>query len=190
MVCFYSDQRDPKYGQKLVHQVSNDAVTWGAIVDDVTYDTYTDRPGMTTVTKLPDDNYMMTYEYGGGPGFSTYMFPVYYKIAPSPLLFENVVGLPIKAPGSDQPTSSPYVTWSPTEGVNGTIVVSCGNLEQIFINRALGAVDAWEVMEVPLGASYTRSLRILDEDGHLLVIGGGPLGGSMNNVSLSIVDIH
>jgi hypothetical protein len=56
------DRRDPLYGQKLVHQTSGDLLTWGPVVNDVTYPVYTDRPGMTTVTHLPNGKYMMTYE--------------------------------------------------------------------------------------------------------------------------------
>jgi hypothetical protein len=56
------DRRDPLYGQKLVHQTSIDLLTWGPVVNDVTYPVYTDRPGMTTVTHLPNGKYMMTYE--------------------------------------------------------------------------------------------------------------------------------
>jgi hypothetical protein len=61
LIIYYSDQRDPKYGQKLVHTTSKDLYTWTPIVDDVHYPTYTDRPGMTTVTKLPNGKFMMTY---------------------------------------------------------------------------------------------------------------------------------
>ncbi|RAL64706.1 hypothetical protein DID88_001737 [Monilinia fructigena] len=67
IVLYYSDQRDPLYGQKLVHTVSSDLLTWGDLVDDVHYSTYTARPGMTTITQLPNNQYIMTYEYGGGP---------------------------------------------------------------------------------------------------------------------------
>ena len=65
LVCYYSDQRDPLYGQKLVHQVTNDNQTWGPVVNDVTYDNSTYRPGMTIVSKLPTDEYIMTYEFYG-----------------------------------------------------------------------------------------------------------------------------
>lgn len=36
LICFYSDQRaNTTHGQKLVHQVSDDLVNWGPVVDDV-----------------------------------------------------------------------------------------------------------------------------------------------------------
>ena len=47
-------------------KTSKDLLTWAPPVDDVAYATYTDRPGMTTVTRLPSGKYMMTYEFGGG----------------------------------------------------------------------------------------------------------------------------
>jgi hypothetical protein len=47
-------------------KTSKDLLTWAPPVDDVAYSTYTDRPGMTTVTRLPNKQYMMTYEFGGG----------------------------------------------------------------------------------------------------------------------------
>lgn len=36
----------------MVHQVSTDLKSWGPVVEDVTYPTYTDRPGMPVVTKV------------------------------------------------------------------------------------------------------------------------------------------
>jgi hypothetical protein len=41
LICYYSDQRDPAYGQKLVHVTTSDLRTWGEVVDDVTYPEYT-----------------------------------------------------------------------------------------------------------------------------------------------------
>jgi hypothetical protein len=35
LVCYYSDQRNPSYGQYLVHQVSSDGVNWGPVVPDM-----------------------------------------------------------------------------------------------------------------------------------------------------------
>jgi hypothetical protein len=75
LIVYYSDQRDPTHGQKLVHQASYDLRTWEAPVDDVAYADYYARPGMTTAARLPNNKYIMTYEYGGGPGFSGYSFP-------------------------------------------------------------------------------------------------------------------
>lgn len=190
MVIYYSDQRDPNHGQKLVHQTSRDLVHWEAPVDDVAYPTYTDRPGMTTVTQLPNGQYMMTYEYGGGPGFDTYSFPVYYRINENPLKFNNSVGYPVVA-GDTHPQSSPYITWAPLGGPHGTILVSCGTLSQVFINQELGAVDAWKQFPTPEGVSYSRHLRVLSNPDHLLIMGAGSLPPSTTNkVTVSVIDLQ
>jgi hypothetical protein len=190
IIVYYSDQRDPLHGQKLVHQTSKDLRNWDPPVDDVSYATYTARPGMTTVAHLPNGKYIMTYEYGGGPGFSTYSFPVYYRIADDPRQFNKSVGQPIQV-GSLQPQSSPYVTWSSVGGKDGSILVSCGTLQQIFVNRALGDVNKWEAYDVAQPVAYTRHLRVFREDpGALLIAGAGHLPPSTtNNVSLSVVDL-
>lgn len=191
MVAYYSDQRDPAHGQKLSHQTSTDLRTWAPPVDDVAYANYTARPGMTTVTQLPNGQYMMTYEYGGGPGFADYSFPVYYRISENPLKFNEATGYPIVA-GDIHPQSSPYITWSPVGGPFGSILVSCGTYEQIFVNQALGDVNEWNAYEVPQGIAYTRHLRVFREDPNLLLImGAGNLPPSTtNNVSLSVVDLE
>ncbi len=59
IVVYYSDQRDPEAGQKLVHQVSSDLRNWEAPVDDVKYPTFDFRPGMTTVSELPFGQFIL-----------------------------------------------------------------------------------------------------------------------------------
>jgi hypothetical protein len=190
LIVYYSDQRDPAHGQKLVHQTTKDLKTWAGAVDDVSYATYTARPGMTTVTQLPNGKYMMTYEYGGGPGFSQYSFPVYYRIADDPRKFNSAQGQPIQV-GDLKPTSSPYVTWSSVGGKDGSIIVSSGANQQIFVNRALGDVNKWEAYNVAQEVAYTRHLRVLKQNPNaLLIMGGGHLPPSTTNkVSLSVVDL-
>lgn len=187
---YYSDQRDPAHGQKLVHQTSKDLKNWDAVVDDVAYAEYTARPGMTTVIQLPNGKYMMTYEYGGGPGYSSYSFPVYYRVAASPLEFNSTPGHAIVAKDGTAPIGSPYIVWSSEGGKDGTIIVSDGSHSEIFVNRALGADNQWEKYSTPQPVAYTRHLRVFREDpNRLLIMGAGHLPPSTtNNVSLSVVD--
>jgi hypothetical protein len=189
LVIYYSDQRDPAHGQKLVHQVSYDLKTWKAPIDDVAYADYYARPGTTTVDRLPNNKYIMTYEYGSGPGFSGYSFPVYYRISDSPLEFNSSTGYHVVA-GDVRSTSSPYIVWLQAGGENGTITVSCGSLSEIFVNRALGAVDQWSIVATPQPAAYTRHLRVMPQRNHLLIMRAGYLPPSTtNNVSLSVIDV-
>jgi hypothetical protein len=176
LVAYYSDQRDSAHGQKLVHQVSSDGITWGAVVNDVAYPTYSQRPGMTTIALLPNGQWILTYEYGGGPNPSNAGFPVYYRLSSSPLTFNSATGQLLKA-GSTIPTSSPYVVWSPSGGVNGTIAVSANSNTQIFINTKLGDPNSWAEYSMPQSGAYSRHMRVMDDPDYLLIMSAGYLGG-------------
>lgn len=186
LVCYYSDQRDPLYGQKLVHQVTSDLVNWGPIVNDVAYGNYTFRPGMFTVSQLPLGQWIATYEFYGAPEAP---FAIYYRISTDPLNFNASLGRPIIATDGTVPVSSPYNVWTPVGGPLGTIAVSDGTHSQVFLNHNLGAPGAWTKMETPEGISYTRSLRVLRDSSKILIAGGGVLSGTNNSVTASTIDI-
>lgn len=191
LICYYSDQRDnATHGQKMVHQTTTDLKTWGPVIDDVAYPTYTDRPGMPTIAHLPNGKYLMTYEYGGGPAITTsYQFPVYYKIVSDPEKFGPAPGISLKASDGTIPTGSPYVVWSPVGGKNGTIIVSAHSNTEVFINKGLGE-GAWTKVATPEASHYTRHLRVLNDPKKLLIMGGGQLPPSTTNkVQLSVMDI-
>lgn len=67
LTVFYSDQRDPAHGQKLVHQTTTNGLTWGPVVNDVRYSNYTLRPGMPVIAEMQDGRYIMTYELVNDP---------------------------------------------------------------------------------------------------------------------------
>ncbi|KAJ9606061.1 hypothetical protein H2200_009022 [Cladophialophora chaetospira] len=195
LICYYSDQRDPANGQKLVHQASSDGKTWAEVVDDVAYSNYTARPGMTTVAQIGSGDFIMTYEYGGGPVDGVfpvnYTFPVFYKIASDPTQFGQVEGQSIVTTDVTRtvPVSSPYIIYDKTENM---IIVSCGTLSEVFINKAGGDVASWESRSTGERVSYTRSLRIIHDEKWnkgLLIAGGGKLPPSENNtVTVGVVD--
>lgn len=63
LVAYYSDQRDPLHGQKLAHQTSRDMVHWGPVVNDVAYDLYEARPGMTVIDYIkPLKKWILVHE--------------------------------------------------------------------------------------------------------------------------------
>lgn len=178
MIVYYSDQRDKAtYGQKLVHQVSSDLLSWGEVVDDVAQPKYTDRPGMPIVSKLPNGKYIVAYEFGGGPvagnASAEYTFPVYYRISRNPLEFNKAKDHALVATDGTVPVSSPYNVWTPAGGKHGTIVANCGTLSEVFINKKLGAPDAWVEVPTPDGISYTRTLLVLPDPSEILITGAG-----------------
>ena len=196
LICYYSDQRDPAHGQKLVHQVTSDGKAWGAVVDDVAEANYTSRPGMTTVAQIgTSGDYIMTFENGGaavdGVLPMNYTFPVYYKISGDPTKFGDVEAQPIVTSDAARtvPVSSPYVIWDEEQSL---MVVSCGTLSDVFVNAAGGALGSWESRATGERVSYTRSLRIIHDekwDQGLLIAGGGKLPPSNNNsVTVGVVD--
>ncbi|KAF2085049.1 glycoside hydrolase family 93 protein [Saccharata proteae CBS 121410] len=186
IIVYYSDQRDPTHGQKLVHQVSGDLLTWEDPVDDVAYSNYTFRPGMTTVSKLPFGQYIMTYEFYGAAEAD---FAVYYRMSRDPTDFNASEGQVLRATDGTVPVSSPYNVWSPTGGPLGTIAVSSGTNSEIFLNHHLGAPDNWTKVPTPEGASYSRNLRVLPDIATMMITGGGVLDGTSNKVTTSTVRI-
>lgn len=193
IICYYSDQRDnATYGQKMVHQTSTDLRSWGRVIDDVAYPRYTDRPGMPTVTRLPNGKYIMVYEYGSGPAIpGPYRFPVYYKIVSDPERFGPATGVPLQTTDGYIPTGSPYVVWSPIGGRDGTLIVSAHSSGDIYINKGLGeAGTPWRRVATPEKNAYTRHLRVLNDPSKLLIMGAGQLPPSTTNVvQLSVMDI-
>ncbi|KAH6841318.1 hypothetical protein B0T12DRAFT_517810 [Alternaria alternata] len=157
LVAYYSDQRDPLHGQKLAHQTSTDLKTWGPVVNDVAYEEYLARPGMTVVAFIPPLNqWILVHELpiGNSSSYGS-NYPVYYVMADSPLNFRNSVGRPIVINNSTVPNASPYVVWSPLGGPNG------------------GALDKWEEHATPAGAVYSRAIQIFKKrPNHLMIYGG------------------
>ncbi|RDW81002.1 sialidase family protein [Aspergillus mulundensis] len=191
LIAFYADQRaNETHGQKLSHQVTDDLINWGPAVDDVAYPTYTDRPGMPVVTKLPNGKYFYIYEYGSFFNTSSYSFPLYYRISADPEGFINAEHHELIVSSGTIPTSSPYVTWTPWGGKNGTIVVSSGTQDSIFVNQALGEGE-WTEVATPEPHSYTRNLRILKEDPRFVLLhGAGVLLGEENKVTVSLMNLE
>ncbi|KAL4919904.1 hypothetical protein BDW62DRAFT_216529 [Aspergillus aurantiobrunneus] len=191
LIVYYADQRaNATHGQKLSHQVTSDLINWGPAVDDVAYPTYTDRPGMPVVTKLPNGKYFYIYEYGSFFNTSDYSFPLYYRISADPEGFINAEHHELVVSSGTIPTSSPYVTWTPWGGKNGTIVVSAGTQDTIFINQALGEGE-WTEVPNPEPRSYTRNVRILKEDPRFVLLhGAGVLLGEGNKVTASLLNLE
>ncbi|KAI2484747.1 Glycoside hydrolase family 93 protein [Pyrenophora tritici-repentis] len=175
LVAYYSDQRDPLHGQKLAHQTSTDLKNWGPVVNDVAYDEYLARPGMTVVDYIPPlKKWILVHELPVGNS-SSYgsNYPVYYVMADSPLEFGKEKGRPIVIGNSSVPNASPYVVWSPVGGPNGTIVVSDADRRQVYTNTHGGALDKWEAHITPAGAVYSRAIQIFKtRPDHLMIYGG------------------
>ncbi|EPS44297.1 hypothetical protein H072_1697 [Dactylellina haptotyla CBS 200.50] len=170
LVCYYSDQRaNTTHGQNLVHQSTADLKKWGPIIDDVAYPISTDRPGMPTTAKLPNGDYIYAYKYGGGPGFSTYQFPVYYRLSKGPEAFSPTPGIQLNTPDGVVQNGSPYVVWTPY-GIRETwdaMVSHCNPRDKELYQKSDGSGGKW-----------------------ILIAGAGKLPPSTNNdVTISVIDL-
>jgi len=200
LICYYSDQRDPNYGQKLAHQTSTDLQTWGPVVNDATGTTYAERPGMTTVARLRGDLWIMTYEFGepddpANPDQNNYTYHVHYRIAKDPESFRFSTDTPLVPPeGSTAPNGAPVVSWSPYGGENGTIIVTDNDDADFLINRDLGDPTKWTRLSSPMPAGYSRFTMPLDEplysqDPGLVFVITGAQYGEPGGVEAGIISL-
>ena len=185
LICYYSDQRDPRYGQKLAHQTTRNLRDWGPVVNDAVGTDYAQRPGMTTVAGLPNGRWIMTHEGGGDSGAN--FFAVHYKMAKDPESFGEVADRLMHGRSGHVPSGSPTVSWSPAGGRGGTIVVSADSDQDLFLNRALGAPDAWSRSPSVVPAGYTRFTVPLP-GGLVFTVCGGRIGNSGLNTVQDGVD--
>ncbi|KAI8632521.1 glycoside hydrolase family 93 protein [Xylariaceae sp. FL1651] len=186
LVCYYSDQRDTKYGQKLAHQTTTDLKSWSAVVDDIHDTTYSARPGMPAITKLPNNNYIFAYEACGTDGCR-----VHYRLASSPLNVLSAPSYTLVSTTGGSTTSSPFVVWSSVGGTNGTIILSGGGASNIFVNQKLGDPKSWVEHTTPQPNAYARSMVLFQsDDTKMLIICAGHLPPSSTNyVSASVIDL-
>jgi hypothetical protein len=165
LIVYYSDQRDPKHGQKLVQQTTTtDFDSWGAVIDVVVSSKYSDRPGMLVVTPLPNDKYFMVFEYAqvknGTNGTSDdYTYPIYYKLSASPEFANDAAWHRLVVDTGARPNGGPTSIWSPVGGENGTIVVSDSDNRPVWTNQMLGE-GVWKEVGTPHGRSYSREVRV------------------------------
>jgi hypothetical protein len=174
LACYFSDERPSSnnYPQVLAHVVSTDGgATWGSEVYDVAVQDGVQRPGMTTVVKLPNGTYGMTYEdckAGFDPDTAC---SVYFKTSS-----DGLAWTPVSSLGSLVQTSdgrhflhTPQLAWSPMGGANGTLLISgqrvvagadgsVANLGEsgtvLFANTNLG-VGSWTETTVPVNTNPT-----------------------------------
>lgn len=184
LVCYYSDQRDPLHAQKLVHVTTTDLVNWSEPVNDVAYENFEARPGMTTVAHIKStDKYILTYEICGlGNGC-----PSYYKIADTPYTFDQSEGILIEE-GTDgrNPGSSPFVIWTPhpdRDDGSGLILMNGAGQDAIFVNEDDAPADGWRAVEVGQWAAHSRSMEIIDVQGkkRIMLANAGHMSSAHDN---------
>ncbi len=119
LFCFYSDDSDPEHSQKLVYKYTTDLVNWSEKFECVACKDSALRPGMPSVTKMGNGEYIMTYEIVGKKSAH-----IYYKKTTSLDNWGDVsdYGKVVSATGKTL-GSAPYVAWTPAGSECGTLVV-------------------------------------------------------------------
>lgn len=153
LICYYSDERDPNYSQKLAHQTSTDLRNWGPVVNDSVGTDSSQRPGMTTVAQVHDSMWIMTHEAGGN---TEDFYGVHYKMARDPEAFGAVEDIVLHDQNGYVPAAAPVVSWSDSGDPMGTIVVTANSDQDFFLNHAGGDPDKWTRMSSPMPAGYSR----------------------------------
>ncbi len=171
LICYYSDETDPAHNQKIVHKTTTDGSSWSEIVNDVALGT-TLRPGMPTLAKMANGQYIMTYEVVNLEGT-----PTHYKISSDPESWNpSSSGTKINNGGS------PYIVALSS----GKLVMNNSNSGNVYTNITNGT-GAWTPVTTPMGFAYTRGLVPL-ANGELFIISGGWFG-TKNNVTYASMTI-
>ncbi len=139
LICFYSDERyasGRKYNQMLAHKVSEDGgYTWGEEKIDVAFADGHLRPGMPIVAALPEGKFIMVYEI-----VNQDRIPVYFRLSESIEDWGELdfIGNPVCTADGSYLTGTPYVTWIPQGGEQGTILVTGRGFSHILANSNMG----------------------------------------------------
>lgn len=166
LVAYFSDERQKASGvlQAVSYRRSTDGgQTWGSLVNVSAPNNQSDRPGMITVTKLPDGRYLATFEVVNRPSQTKNTAPVYFKTSPDGLTWSPTtsIGTPITLANGRGIGSSPYVKWVPTGGPKGMVVVASkwsldatGTIDggqNFYVNYNLGE-GPWE--RLPMAVTF------------------------------------
>lgn len=139
------------------------------------------RPGMTTIAKTTDDQWMMTFEYfGGGSG-------VRYKISDDPLDFfsdgdidgEDITALPVSGGSRTLAGSgSPVLVTLP----DGRIAYNSAGSANVWINSSGRSDGSWVEHQTTVGSGYSRTLQYVEGTGRLVLFQGTWGGASSGSV--------
>ena len=165
LVAYFSDERDKKsgYSQLLDHVVSTDGgKTWGPLVYDVAIPDGLSRPGMPIVTRDGKGKFYMSYELVSAPGYA--LEPrtnsVHFRTSADGVDWGDAKGQGtlVQDRWRQFPNGTPYISWSPWGGPDGTLMVTgrsvvrdeIGRVGQgMFINRH-GGEGVWTLIETPI----------------------------------------
>jgi hypothetical protein len=185
LAVYFSDQSDPRYGQKLSHRLSKDLHAWSGTMDDITNANYTLRPGMITIAQIGNGKWMASFEMGLWND-ETAPYATHYRIADTPFDFLDAQEYELRTNTGGVSSAGPYTVWTPAGGANGTVVVSDSSYDQLFLSTQNGEPGSWLNVTSGHGVGYTRSLRVLPGRGGKVVqvLNGGMYAGNFTEITV------
>lgn len=160
LVMFWSDETDPCCSQKLAQIRSYNGVSWQDKTDTVRSSIQGDRPGMITVSKLPDGHFFMSYELCGPAActvFSRVSVDGWYYGDPTNM------GTRVQTATGQYLEHAPLNRWSPSVlSSNGAILlvgqimyessgsVSPSNGKVLFVNTNVDGSGNWYTINAPV----------------------------------------
>lgn len=154
LYCFYSDDANPRYDQRIVYKRSKDGITWEGVVPVCAFEDFIDRPGMPVITKMGNGEFLLVYEYvlEGNPS------NIYYKTTKDITEWNpSDPGTPVTVKSGNKtfsPAAGPSCVWTPAGGECGTLFVTGqyqnGGVPQNCVFISLNYGKTWDIIENPL----------------------------------------
>ncbi|KZC17745.1 hypothetical protein RHOFW510R12_11050 [Rhodanobacter sp. FW510-R12] len=161
LAMFWSDETDPCCSQKLAQIRSYDGVSWQNPTDTVRSAIPGDRPGMITVSQLPNGHFFMSYELCG-PAACT----VFSRVSVDGWYFGDPtnMGTKVQTATGQYLEHAPLNHWTPSvlSVANGAILlvsqvmyesngsVSPSNGKVLFVNTQADGVGHWFTIDAPV----------------------------------------
>lgn len=160
LVMFWSDETDGCCSQKLAQIRTYNGSTWQEKTDTVRSTVQGDRPGMITVSKLPNNHFFMSYELCG-PAACT----VFSRTSTDGWNFGDPtnMGTKVQTATGQYFAHAPTNHWSPSAlSTNGAILmvgqvlfesnnaVSAQNGKVLFVNTNADGAGAWYTIAAPV----------------------------------------
>ena len=197
LICFYSDERRAAgsgYNQLLAHKVSPDGGrTWGEEKFDVASPGGRLRPGMPVVAALPRGRFIMVYEM-----VNQDKIPVYFRISDSIEDWgdRDFMGNPVCAADGSYLTGTPYVSWIPQGGPEGTILVTGRGFSHIMANSRMGEgffvkLDSLVDIDNTCGfAGYSQCILPLHGGKQVLNLCPRQISGELALIEAAVADVY
>ena len=197
LICLYSDERRAAgsgYNQLLAHKVSPDGGrTWGEEKIDVAFPGGRLRPGMPVVAALPQGRFIMVYEM-----VNQDKIPVYFRISDSIEDWgdRDFIGNPVCAADGSYLTGTPYVSWIPQGGPEGTILVTGRGFSHIMANSRMGEgffvkLDSLVDIDNTCGfAGYSQCILPLHGGKQVLNLCPRQISGELALIEAAVADVY